>query len=126
MHSKYVLRYWFEWGGPILWPADDATRDALGYPVDVALLPLSACTVARIDELIAWHDTALNQEYPSDPGPWRQEECDRFNAAARDLLAVIQSELGLAFAIIDAFVPEREDPDLGDYQCDRKGFKRRR
>jgi hypothetical protein len=89
-----------------LWSGNDAAHDAFGYAIDLADLPLSDHSVARVRKLSDWHDTALNQEYPPDPGPWDADECDRFNAAARQLLTDLKSELGSEFDIVDEFKPE--------------------
>ena len=124
--ETYEVRYWFEWRGPCLWSANDAARREFDYAVDYADVPLSAETIARIEELTAWHDTALNWDYPPDPGPWRQEECDRFNQAASDLYRQLVEELGPRFEVVDERRPETEDPDLDEYLRDPKGFKRKR
>jgi hypothetical protein len=81
--------------------------------------------IKRANELMEWHDQALNWEYPPDPGPWRQEECERFNQAAKDLLADVRQELGKQFEVIDEFVEEKEDPELDAYLQDPKSFKRK-
>jgi len=103
MAAKYRLRYFFDWSCLPLWSGNDAARDTFGYAIDLADLPLSDAIVTRVREICDWHDTALNQDYPSDPGPWDADECDRFNAASRTLLADLRSELGPDFDIIDEF-----------------------
>jgi hypothetical protein len=126
--ATYVLRYFFEWGGGCLWPGDAAAYRDLGQgPLDLrepCPLPLSPQTLRRCRELADWHDTALNWEYPPDPGPWRQEECDRFNLASRELLATMRQELGAAFDLVDEQPVMAEDPDLDRYLADPKGFRR--
>jgi len=104
--AKYQLRYFYDWSCLSLWSGNDAARDAFGYDIDIADLPLNADTATRVREICVWHDTALNQDYPPDPGPWDADECDRFNAAAKKLLADLRSELGTEFEIIDEFKPE--------------------
>lgn len=124
----YRLRYAFEWGGGCLWADGDAARAALDLgPLDCAdpcPLPLSPATLERCRQLGEWHDASLNWDYPPDPGPWRQAECDRFNAAAEALLADIRRELGPDFEVIDAQPRPSEDPDLGRYLADPAGFRR--
>ena len=63
-----------------------------------------------------WHDGSLNRDYPPDPGPWRQPECDRFNAASAVLLADIRAELGPEFEVIDRQARCEEDPELDKAQ----------
>ncbi|HEY9881369.1 MAG TPA: hypothetical protein V6D29_23130 [Leptolyngbyaceae cyanobacterium] len=125
--QKYVLRFFFEWRlDTALWPGDEMAYEKLGLgPYDELTLPqLSPKTWQRMRELAEWHDTALNWDYPPDPGPWRQEECDRFNRAVRDLLEQIRQELGEEFEVMNQQPKMREDPDLNTYLKDPKGFKR--
>ena len=89
-----------------LWSVNDAALDTFGYSIDLACLPLAAQTVARVRDICKWHDTALNQEYPPDLGPWDADECERSNAAAQQLLADLRSELGSDFEIVDEFQPQ--------------------
>jgi hypothetical protein len=121
----YIIRYWFEWKAGCFWSANDATRERFGYLIPPEELPLSEGTIKRANELVDWHDQALNWEYPPDPGPWRQEECERFNQAAKDLLITVRQELGEHFEVIDELVEEKEDPDLDAYLRDPRGFKRK-
>lgn len=72
----------------------------------------------------AWHDTSLNWDYPPDPVPWRQEECDRFNQAAEALLARIRAQLGSDFEVINLHKPIQEDPDLDTYLAAPKRLRR--
>ncbi|GLV60203.1 hypothetical protein KDH_70250 [Dictyobacter sp. S3.2.2.5] len=124
--AQYIIRYWFEWAAECFWSVNDAARERFGYAIIPEALPLSAQTIELVNELISWHDHALNWEYPPDPGPWRQEECDRFNQAARNLLATIRQELGEQFEVIDDFVEEVEDPELDAYLQDPQGFVRQK
>jgi hypothetical protein len=126
----YQIRYFFEWGGGCLWAGNDAANRDFGYgPFDVAKpcpLPLSDQTIASCRQLSEWHDRSLNWDYPPDPGPWRQIECDRFNVAATRLLTAIRAELGSRFKVLDEQKWLVEDPDLDSYLADRKGFRRGR
>lgn len=125
MPVRCRLRYFFDWGADhCLWSANDPARKTFGYPADPDLLPLSTRTRAEIGRMCAWHDNSLNWEYPPDPGPWRQDECDRFNAAAHALLRAIRQDLGPEFEVVDEFRELQEDADLDAYLQDRKGFRR--
>lgn len=101
--ALYRIRLMFEWGGGTLWSGNDAAlaRYDVGAIEDV--LPLSADTRARLDEMTVWHDQSLNWEYPPDPGPWTPDEEARFAAAAEVLRAAIQEELGPEFEVV--YVP---------------------
>jgi hypothetical protein len=127
--ATYELRFFFEWGGGCLWPGNDtARRDFDLGPYDLlepSPLPLSPAILGRCRTLAEWHDTSLNWDYPPDPGTWRQSECDRFNAAAAELLADIRRELGPAFRVADSRLVCVEDPELDTYLADPKGFRRK-
>ena len=102
MERKYKVRFFFDYGANVcLWSADNYTDAAFGYPVDHQVLPLSPPTIATINDMLTWYDTSLNWEYPPDPGPWRQDECERFNQATSALLAAIQTELGERFEVFN-------------------------
>src|SRR5262249_20406678 len=124
----YVLRFFFEWGGGCLWAGNEAAVRDFGFgPLDLrepCPLSLSAVTLSECQPLAGWHDTSLNWDYPPNPGPWRQHECDRFNAETARLLTAIQSELGPAFQVIDKQGQCTEDPNLDRYLADPKGFRR--
>lgn len=125
VESAYRVRYFFDWGTETcLWSGDERTRDAFGNPIDPRQLPLLDGTIAEIERVCAWYQGALNWEYPPDPGPWRQEECDRFNETARTVVDAIRQELGRRFIIIDDHGKLREDPDLDAYLRDPRGFQR--
>ena len=127
--ARYELRFFCEWRGGCLWPGNDAaSRDFDVGPydsLDPCPLPLSLATLERCRRLIEWHDTSLNWEYPPDPGPWRQSECDRFNAAVLELLMDIRRELGAEFEVLNRQTAVVEDPDLDAYLADPKGFRRK-
>lgn len=121
--SQFAARYFFD-GGSCLWPGDETTDQAFGIPLDLDLLQLSHHTLAEIEHLGSWYDQHLNWDYPPDPGPWQQEECDRFNLAATNLLSSLRVELGPAWVIQDECGRVDEDPDLDRYLIDAKGFLR--
>jgi hypothetical protein len=124
MNPRYSLRYVFEWGGPCLWASNDAARDRFGYGVNVDDLPLSNGTTDLVAKLIAWHGQALNHDYPPDPSPWRQDECDRFNIASKQLLQTIRAELGNEYDIADEQPLMSEDPNLDKYLKDPQRYRK--
>jgi len=74
------------------WADDDRSRGEFGGGVSWVVpekLRFSPEIVGRIHNLQEWFDRSLNWDYPPDPGPWRQDECDRFNLAARELYHAI-------------------------------------
>ena len=98
--ETYQLVLRFTWGGGVIWPSCDLTRAEFGVGAIEEILPISAATKAELAEMTVWHDTALNWEYPPDPGPWRAEEYVKFDKAANELLIKVQLELGDQFNII--------------------------
>ena len=125
--AKYVLGYFFDYFHGCLWSNNDKANEDFGFgPLDVSdtNLPLFAQTIQRCEEMAQWHYTSLNWDYPPDPGPWRQSECDRFNLAVRELLADIRKELGPDFEVLDHQEDVVEDPDLDTYLADPKKFCR--
>ena len=128
--SKYVLRFFFDWrAGGCLWSGNDAAYRDLGHgppgEYDPCPLPLSTAVLEQCRQMASWHDTALNWKSPADPGPWRQAECDRFNAAVMELIANIRQELGVEFMVIDHQDRRAEDAELDAYLADPDGFRRR-
>lgn len=127
--AKYVIRFFCEWGGGCLWAENDGAFAAFGVgPIDLrdpCPLPLTAEVLRRCEELTQWHDTAHNWEYPPDPGPWRQDECDRFNESVKELVDAIRAELGDQFEVVNQQHEVAEDPDLDAYLANRKRRSRR-
>jgi len=123
---KYQIRFFYDWGcDSPFWCSNDATRAKFDVgPIEPETLGLSIQTSETVRALAKWHDTALNWDYPPDPGPWRQEECDRFNAAVDSLLKTIRAELSEEYEIIDRQGRYYEDPDLDRYLAAPKGFRR--
>ena len=124
---KYRFLFWFEWGSGTVFQTDN---DAANHKFGVGIIrpehfPLTPETIEQIHSMSKWHDKSLNWDYPPDPGPWRQDECDRFNAASKQLIEVVVKELGEDFEIIYHQGPLHEDPDLDEYLKDPHGFKRK-
>jgi hypothetical protein len=90
----------FEWGGGCLWCGNDAARNNFVMGPLEDRLPLSASTRRELELMSVWHDQSLNSDYPPEPGPWSQDEYDRFDDAANDLLQAIRKELGAEFEVI--------------------------
>ena len=121
-----TARFSFDPGaGALLWAADAATDATYGQPIDLDSVDVSDALRREAQRLIDWFDTSWNVLYPPDPGPWRLEECARFNSAARRFLTAMKEELGPGWVIIDRFKPLQEDPELDRYLTDPAGFRRR-
>ena len=124
---KTRLKFMWDWqvSWP-LWPADQEAVSRLGVgPIDPATLGLPTSLIEKFDRLSAWHDTALNWSYPPGPGPWRQEECERFNSASKSAFEKAATLLHDHFEVAYAHREEREDPDLDSYLADPTQFRRK-
>ena len=97
---QYKVRLMFEWGGGTLWSGNDYTRGKYGFGNIENALPISKNLVQRLGEMQVWHDTALNWEYPPDPGPWSPEQYDEFEKAVIDIMQDIKQELGQSFEVV--------------------------
>jgi hypothetical protein len=95
-----------------------------GQPVDPARLPISGSLRDELGRLVKWYDESLNWDYPPDPGPWRQSECECFNEVSRRALLRLRQELGPDWELVDEFQDLYEDPDLDRYLADPPGFRR--
>jgi len=118
-------RFFFDAGsGGVLWTTDPKDWETWGHPVDIDLLPISQELRVELDRLIAWYDTSLNWDYPPNPGPWRESECQQFSQAVHKSLTRLGHELGATWTIINKFTELHEDPDLDRYLADSKNFRR--
>ena len=99
MLHHYRVRLMFEWGGGCLWAGNDAAREAFDVGSIEDVLPLSAQTLQRLEELSVWHDTALDWDNPGGPGPWAPDEYARFDRAAGEVLEAVRAELGPEFQV---------------------------
>jgi len=99
--------------------------EKFGYgEIDAERLDLPSDVVEQLRVTADWHDHSLNWDHPPDPGSWRQEECDRFNAASKKLFECCRQFLEGRAEILYAHKDEVEDPDLDVYLANPKSFKR--
>lgn len=124
-HGKPQLSFWWDWGCGPFWCANDQARAMFDVgPIDPEALGLPDALAVELEQMIEWHDTSLNWEYPPDPGPWRQEEYDRFNAASMRLFETCRNILWDSVELVYTHPEERQDPDLDRYLDDPRQFKR--
>ena len=90
----------FEWGGGTLWCGNAAASERFDVGPVEDRLPISENSRKSLNKLSTLHDTALNWEYPPDPGPWTNEEDAHFDAKANELLSVIREELGPEYEVV--------------------------
>ena len=127
---KYRVRFFLEWGGGCLWPADAAARDSLGVgPLDLRSweaaprLPLPEDMQQACDALVAEHDSYLNPLYPPDPSLWSQAQCDSFNARVDAFVAALRQAMP-GVEIIDQQTRYAEDPGLDAWLAANPGYTR--
>lgn len=120
-----IIRFFFDAGsGTALWAASAEGWERWGCAIDLRQLPISQALRDDLTSLIAQYDTSLNWDYPLDPGPWREPQCQRFNHVVQQVTVRLRAELGPTWQIHDAFNKLHEDPDLDRYLVDRAGFTR--
>lgn len=96
---QFQLTLMFEWGGGCLWCLNENAYKAFGVGPVEQNLNLSRETLEQMQKLTNLHDTALNWEYPPDPGPWKKAEYDAFDIAALELLQDLKTQLGSDFRV---------------------------
>lgn len=101
MRQKYRIRYFFEYGGGVLWSADDHAIATYGYLIDPHKLPISSGLLSELERLEQWFQSSLNWDYPPDPSPWSSEEREKFIEASDKLFFDMYQELGQEFELID-------------------------
>ena len=126
MAAKYRFNFWFEWWADTAFlPANAAARREFGDGfVEPELLPLTDETIEQIHLLANWHDDYLDWEDLSAPSLWRQDECDSFNASAKQIYDQVVEELGEDFEVVNVQPVLAEDPDLDAYLNDAENFTR--
>jgi hypothetical protein len=124
--AKYRFNFWFEWWADTAFlPANAAARREFGEGMTAPeLLPLTDETVDQIHLLAHWHDDYLDWQDPTAPSLWRQEECEGFNAAVKEIYAQVVEELGVEYEVVNVQAVLTEDPDLDAFLEDPEGFTR--
>ena len=99
MVPKYELLLMFEWRGGCLWCLNDAAREAFDVGPVEDRIGLTEEILTKMDKLTEWHDTALNWDYPPDPGPWQKAEYEAFDIAALEIMYEVKKCLGPKFRV---------------------------
>jgi len=100
MSGVFHIRLMFEWGGGSLWCGNEAALKEFDVGPVEDKLPLSNAMLERLNALSKWHDTALNWEYPPDPGPCSTDEYAKFEVEVLTFLSELQAELGPEFEVV--------------------------
>lgn len=99
--AKYILKYWFEYGGICLWAVNEQAKQEFGYAIESRDLPMSKALVEELNSLEKEYDTSLNWDYPPDPSPWTTEQRNDFKYRANLAYQKLVSELENEFEIIN-------------------------
>ncbi len=101
--SRYVLRFLFDAGSETcLWAVNEEARKRFGDSwVDLEALPLAAETLGRLSALVERYDESIDWDDPAGPSPWTPANRQEFAAEARAVLALLRSELGDEFEVVD-------------------------
>ena len=98
---KYILKYWFEYGGICLWSVNDSAKNKFGYAIDNDKLPVSKSLINELYALEEEYQSSLDWEYPPDPSPWTLEQKQDFKNRANLTYLKLLSELGSDFEVIN-------------------------
>lgn len=99
--AKYILKYWFEWGGTCLWSANDTARPEFDYAVDEQKLPISRKLKNLLWYLQAYHETMMDMDHAPDQSPWwTEEDSIMFNEKKKFAYDQLCKELGEEFEIL--------------------------
>ena len=96
---KYHLILVFEWGGGCLWCLNEAARQKFDVGPVETKVGLTTAIRNQMQKLTEWHDSALNWDYPPDPGPWQRAEYEAFDIAALETLQEVEMCLGPKYRI---------------------------
>lgn len=99
------LRLFFEWGGGALWCGNEAALQRFDVGPVEEKLPLSNAIRRRLEDMTAWHDTALDWDNPSGPSPWSKAEDEKFAEAAARLFDDLRQELGPGYDLVNEHRP---------------------
>lgn len=99
------IKLFFEWGGGVLWCANDAAHQRFDVGPIEDKLSLSNEIRQRLHGMAVWHDTALDWNNPPAPSPWSKAEDVRFAEAVDQLVEDIIRELGPGYEVINEHCP---------------------
>ena len=99
--AKYKLKFLFDWGsGVCLWCTNQAAKELYGdYPVETSKLAISETTKNELENLIYWHDEALNWSDPGGDLLWNDKQINDFWNTAKKWYCQLCRELGSGFEV---------------------------
>lgn len=102
------IKLFFEWGGGVLWCANDAAHQRFDVGPIEDKLSLSDEIRQRLHGMAVWHDTALDWNNPPGPSPWSKAEDVRFAEQLTSLLRTSDGNSGPATKSSTNTVPSIE------------------
>ena len=76
-----------------------AAHERYDYPVGLSELPISSNLLKRLQDLVAWHDEALNWDDPGRGLVWDEAQIRKFDEKAIALHRDLCEELGKEYEI---------------------------
>lgn len=97
---KYIIRFWFDFGGFCLWGMNEEAKDKYGYSIDANELNLSDSVKSEIINLQEEYGTYLDLTNPLAPSTWSNEKKENFLNQSRVVFDEMQRELGSNYELI--------------------------
>lgn len=101
MPQIYKLKFMFDWGsGVCLWSANKSSKDKFGdYPIESSELPISQELKEKLEQLIEFHDEALDWNDPAGDLLWNDNQIQEFLVMAKKLYLILCDELGEEYEV---------------------------
>ncbi len=98
--ATYTMKFMFDWGsGVCLWSTNQAAKARYDYPVFSSQLPVSDELKENLEQLLDWHDEALNWDEPNSNLLWSDEQINYFLSVSRKIYEQLCKELGSDYDI---------------------------
>lgn len=98
--AKYEMKFMFDWlSNTCLWSINDAANEKYDYLVELSELPISQNLLKHLQDLIEWHDEALNWDDPGSGLVWNEEQLTEFNEKAIAMYHKLCAELDEEYEI---------------------------
>ena len=98
--ATHEMKFMFGWlSGTCVWSVSDAAHEGYDYPVNLSELPISSDLLKRLQDLVAWHDEALNWDGPGRGLVWDEARIREFDEKAIALHRDLCEELGEEYEV---------------------------
>lgn len=99
--KKYVLKFWYEFGGVCIWGENKAAKNKYGYAIGPEDLPLSKELVDKINQMQYEFATIIDWDDPRKPTEWTHEHLDDFLRRSNEIYEELKKELGSKYDVIN-------------------------